>query len=173
MHSRTHGGQRWRQAWIRLHRFHSSGWISNAIVHGALPTGRWWSARPGPLPPNPTRRRFTPAPLADLQARAFDICIRESWTSSTCPPDLCILSVNLRFRRSGHTPPKINQPSNQAPLIRQISPTTTTLSRYTYVSRSLLSPACVTYCLPTCRDVTVTPAINGTLCSSNSNLFDV
>lgn len=74
---------------------------------------------------------------------------------------------------AAHTPPKINQPSNQAPLIRQISPTTTTLSRYTYVSRSRLSPACVTYCLPTCRDVTVTPAINGTLCSSNSNLFDV
>lgn len=67
--------------------------------------------------PNPTGRRFTPAPLADLQARGFDICIRESSTSSTCPPDLSILSVNLRFR---HTFAKINQPNKPPPLIRQI-----------------------------------------------------
>lgn len=66
--------------------------------------------------PNPTGRRFTPAPLADLQARGFDICIRESSTSSTCPPDLSILSVNLRFR---HTFAKI-KPNKPPPLIRQI-----------------------------------------------------
>lgn len=57
---RVHRGQRWRQPWIWLHRFHSSEWISNAIVHGALPTR--WSTSPRPLPPNPTTHRFHTGP---------------------------------------------------------------------------------------------------------------